>query len=280
MTFKYFFSTLFFSSLVAFAPHAALEDSASSARQSTTSLAQPIVDSRGMQEDDPDLAQLKEKATAFQAQFSDPVIEGIMTLGSRYVIEMQSPNPEEDGDDLIPPSFNDLLDILSTLADIESAPYDRPTGTVSSFAYNALNGHANISPPSHQIFYLKLFADILSQTNFDETIADKVISWTLSFLRFEHSEQDCSDIARAVRRYIQDNPGENFEMSDLQVALQEEETWEDADILANLIETLNLEEAVHNPSPADDAALSKEGIEGLMKTGIQNVRAVQAALNL
>jgi hypothetical protein len=252
MILKYFFSIALTVGFIAFTPHAALEeiDAVDATRQSPTALVQPIIDSWDIQEGDPDLARLKEKATEFQAQFSDAVIEGIMTIGSRYVTEIQAPNPDEGIS--TPPSFNDLLDVLSTLADIESAPYDRPTGTVSSFAYNELNEYADISPPDHQVFYLKLFADILSQTEFDETLADTVIGWTSEFLRPDHSEETCSDIARSVRRYIQENPGEIFETSVLQVALQEEETWEDADVLTQIMETLGLE-AVHNPSPSDDA---------------------------
>ncbi|MDC0349168.1 hypothetical protein OAN21_02030 [Alphaproteobacteria bacterium] len=45
MTFKYFFSTLFFSSLIAFTPHATLEEAGPAARRSPTALVQPIVTS-------------------------------------------------------------------------------------------------------------------------------------------------------------------------------------------------------------------------------------------
>ncbi|MDC0349167.1 hypothetical protein OAN21_02025 [Alphaproteobacteria bacterium] len=174
--------------------------------------------------------------------------------------------------------MQNLLDVLSVFADIEAAPYDRPTGTVSCFAYNMIAGYVPISPPSHQTFHLKLFSDILSQTGFDEGLADNAISWTLSFLRTNHSEETCSDIAYAVRQYIQENPDEVLETSVLQVSLQEEKDWEDADVLTNLREILGLE-AVHNPSPADDVVADRN-IEDLMRIGIQNVRAVQAALNL
>ena len=152
MILKYFFSIALTVGFITFTPHATLEnpDAVDAAdRKTPLSLVQPIIGSWDIQEDDPDLAALKEKAAEFQAQFSDAVIKSIMTIGSQYVNEIQVHNPE--GADPLSPSFGNLLDVLSALAEIESAPYDRPTGTVSSLPIERLKdtllSHRRLTKP-------------------------------------------------------------------------------------------------------------------------------------
>jgi hypothetical protein len=201
-------------------------------RQPARTLIQTITNALHWPDESSNAQELKQKVRDLQQFLDDGALDRLMILGSQYMQSITLPAPQE-AEESVQPQINELLTVLDLLADMERDHPDQ-RGTVSHFAYSTLEHYFPSASFVDQQFYLNLFHGLFVDANFDEELTRLIINWSVDFMRSTHTDDECTQIAHLVRDFIFDNPEEHYETSLLQVAYQEEESWEDKDVIPEL----------------------------------------------